>query len=569
MEFVSRIKGKRDIHTLTPEEFREKTKRAKAALERGKPDGKYTHQEFLRGKMMVRPFYDYDAKLNEAPDENDLERTKTDHRNRFAHAVGKLHPSSRVLYAQRHGWVEKDGEKKYKISYRAFVCDAVMVLTDIPVHARHVLGKEDLEYLDLSVYKEKQQLLGVIYGCKDIDVIKRYLVPLDENEDPCEYLAQHVGKDAKEVTVTAEMKRTRERKNGGAKSGEKTSGKPSETAGKRTLTREDCSEALGEASAFYGARYRMQEDLQTVIVDKDKKCLIFSTKERWCYIRQRRHEGNNPYIMVTERGSRFQCPDEECLAKGKLPYIPLAENPKSIQLLFTEQAMAGEEDAPTVAEAKEECKRNISDNFKFQKDQLSPWRNTGKEDKRGPRFVTELPGYACHACGECSTVAEHSLRGLRLWCSACDKEWPTTGHIPAGEKEHPKLYAVLNNWNVQQNFVVVNNYGAEADEPVAYEDDGLRLFEDEEVNGCLVRALQGTDASLSEFVFTLFKDSFHCAKSGSRGTDGMWFQFRDHHWVDKAELDLRGLLASEDKFLRYFRGALRFYEREQIQTEAT
>ncbi|KAJ3027985.1 hypothetical protein HDV00_010710 [Rhizophlyctis rosea] len=563
MKFVSRIKGNRDIHVLTQEEFRAQADKAKVALKQGKPDPKYTLQEWFQEDALVRPFYDWDAKYKEKPE--DLEAKKKEEGNKFAATVGELHPGCKVIYAQRHGQLDEGG---YKISLRAFVCDAVMVVTDIPLHVRRVIKmgpKQVHERLDLSVYKGKEQLLGVLYGTKDINHIKRYLVPLPEHEseDPCEFLAQNVHADAKRVTVAAgaATKGQKQKKNkvGGKKhkkieksgvQGASTTG-DGDHEGRRTLTRADVSEALDAASDFFGEKYRMQETLQTVIVDPSTGSLTFPTEKKWCCIRRGTHQSNNPYITVTERGARFKCLDEECAAKEQQPHIPLAQLPMSVRELFQVQIVATDKDHEAVGEAREICKRTIVELYADEKvEDLSPCKAVDEEGKPLAKFITDLRQLRCHYCKELMVTAEHSLQGMY----------------------HPKLFVVLNNWNLQQNVSVVvhNNYGALSEDPITdYEQDGVRVFEDDDLNACFVRALQGTDASLSELVFALFKDSFHCAKNGSKGTEGLWYQYLEHHWAGRAELDLRACLASKELFLKYFRRALQHYEQNQIQTEET
>jgi len=581
-KFVSRIKGARDVHERTASEF------AKLVREKRETPG-FTLQEYLKPekgmRMDVRPFYDWDAKYEETPKDLDAEKKKQS--RDFAETVSQLHPGARVLYAQRHGHLDNGGKYTYKISYRAFLPDLVMKITDIPLHVRRVLGlgpKETHAHLDLSVYKDKEQLLGVIYGTKDIDKVKRYLIPLGGPEgpplrvddvDPGDYLVQNVSKDAAVVVVpTAAKGKSRPKKEATGGKGEDTAGAAGSN-GSRRLTRSDFPEAMDAAGDFFGERYRLQEVFTYVIVDPAAGSLTFPTMKKWCFIRKGSHGSNNPYVTVTERGARYKCPDEECKTKGDQPHIPLQQLPQSIRDLFHSQIIAQSEDQTAIREAKEECKTSIVDNFRrYDRNALSPWKCAGEEDGRGPRFVTELPLETCQWCKEDATVAEHTLGGLRLRCTRCGKEWPTTGPIPAEQKDHPKLFAVLTQLNVQQNLSVVvnNNYAAPSDDPIplsAYEEDGLRILEDDTLNACFIRALQGTDASLSELVFHLFKDTFHCAKAGAKGTEGMWFQYMDHHWVDKAELDLKNFLGSEDKFLKHFRRALQFYERDSVQTEDT
>lgn len=599
--FVSRIKGTRNIEQMSADGF------AVLVDKCGKTPG-FTYQEYLKPEggreILVRPFYDWDAKYVDKP--ADLEAHEKKHANEFARTVARLHPGSRVIYAKRHGDLDVTTRKKkgmendspqfkYKISYRAFVVDAVMNLTDIPTHVRTTLGldaKATHENLDLSVYKSREQLLAVLYGTKDTDVIKRYLVPIrdpleadgDTSElpkeavDVREYLVQNVTEGAKMVTVAAGAVGRGQKTKGNGKKGKAEPTKESNDAhglgGRSILTRANYAAALDAASDYFGEKYRMQEALQSVIVDPSTRSLTFPTEKKWCFIRRNTHQSNNPYIIVTERGARFKCPDEECAVKEKQPHIPLAQLPVSVRDLFQAHIVVADKDHETVGEAREICKRTIVDLYSDEKvEDLSPCKALDDEGRPLAKFITDLSQQRCHYCKELMVAAEHSLQGICLRCKQCGKKWPKKGFITAlNEEEHPKLFVVLNNWNLQQNVSVVvnNNYGTVSEEPLTeFQEDGLRVFEDDNRNACFLRALQGTDSGLSGLVFELFRDSFHCSQAGNKGTDGMWFEFREHHWVDKAELYLRKNLSSDELFIKYFRHALHFYERDSVQTEET
>lgn len=222
LSFVPRIKGARK-HALfegikwTPMEFARE-----ALLRKKEPSAAFTMQEHFTGDTWVHPYYDWDFKVSSSmraltnEEKEALEEVKEAHLTRFKETVEKLHPptetstehpGTRILYASRHGPVEdaspnpKGGNSSisiFKISYRAFVLGVKMQAKDIPSRARQILNlgpKEVPECLDLSVYKAKEQLLGVIYGCKDTDKVKRYLTPLDESVALEDYLVQNVRDD--------------------------------------------------------------------------------------------------------------------------------------------------------------------------------------------------------------------------------------------------------------------------------------------------------------------------------------------------------------------------------------
>jgi len=216
--------------------------------------------------------------------------------------------------------------------------------------------------------------------------------------------------------------------------------------------------------------------------------------------------------------------------------------------------------------AKDECKRNIVDHFPMEDEvDVTPHQD----------MMTALAKYQqCTRCGGKRMQFEHSLRGWNLRCMECQEPWPRRP-VQLLESDFPKLFTVLHQLNlsigtVNINNTQVNNYITNVDEPFVgtYDEDGLVVFEDAGRNAEFLTALRGTDAPLSRFIFAMFRDEFHCCKSGAKGVDGLWYQFRDHHWMPKAELTLRTRLGGEE-FLKYFRRALQFYERECIQTEDT
>ena len=63
MSFVSKIRGTRDVHQLNADEFRAKALQARDA-DGGDPS--FTLQERFDGDTIVKPYYDWDSKYEEA-----------------------------------------------------------------------------------------------------------------------------------------------------------------------------------------------------------------------------------------------------------------------------------------------------------------------------------------------------------------------------------------------------------------------------------------------------------------------------------------------------------------------
>ena len=582
MHFVSRIRGSRDVHELSVVDFNQLVRTRKGSAG-------FTLQEHFNGGTNVVPYFDWDAKYPSEPTADEVAKQFSDFKGCLSLVCG-FQPGDlgkEPLFASRHGTIVKDSGVQWKVSFRAWLPEFRCLVTDIPILARAALSKDptrDFTSLDLSVYKAREQLLGCVGGCKDIDKEKRFLVPIDiegnlipwEKVQPADYLAQNVRPEARDIPrdhlqgswilPSAKKKRSGKGKasaQGGAVDDDEGKGGDGKDE-KEVFTATSSAEAkaaLAASSDFFGFRFRMQEELEKITVNRTERWLILPTKAHWCYISKKTHAGNNPYICITEAGARFKCPDDLC-RDTDLPHIPLAELPAPLRDFFM-QTCFDHVDSDLMSEAKIECKRNIMENFPME---------DGEDTSPLNDMLTTIAKH--QKCGKCRSMKmrfEHSLKGWHLRCTECGNPWPTHP-ITLPQSHFPSLIAVLTQLNVSiGNLTVNNNYGATVDEPFVgtYEADGLLIFDDPEMNAVFLTALQGTDAALSELVFMLFREEFHCCKSGAKGTEGAWYQYKLHRWVPKAELTLRKLLGKEHAFLKYFRAALNYYERECVQTEET
>lgn len=92
------------------------------------------------------------------------------------------------VVATRHGFCAAHGQ--HKLSFRPFVQGMVIRYTDIP----HVIKSVDqADYWDMSVYKQSEQLLATILGCKGrIGGVHdpRVLLPDPQHPDPMMYIVQ-------------------------------------------------------------------------------------------------------------------------------------------------------------------------------------------------------------------------------------------------------------------------------------------------------------------------------------------------------------------------------------------
>lgn len=584
MQFVPLIRGKRTIQEMTASDF--------AQLAQGyrkNPDPTFTLQEYFKGETLVHPYYDYDRKYKDEP--NDVAGEQETHLESFKAIVQLLHPGKDVVYAQRHGVIgdpaDASRKDKYKISYRAWVQGVKIVVTDIPLHVRSVLGmtaKAVHETLDLSVYKGKEQLLGVVYGCKDIDVVKRFLVPLDKTEPLTKFLAQNIDPDGEEDKILkpeGPMEKAIQ-----AASGKKgTRGRPkkdrgvcNEVAAAPAVTENSHGDAnilqgptyapcFREASKFFQKKFIMQESLTKAKVEQNGVgvpcALIFPTTRKWCYIGhmlddgKQEHASNNPYISVTSSGARFKCPDEEHKEKGKdIPPIAFDELPESLQNLFNKKIFGERVAQEKMTDAMVECRNLIQVNHPDETD-LEPIQHL-------EGLVTKAMKTLCYKCGSLVEFS-HMSNG---WCSrclnvSCGNQYPDE-RIPINAQRYPKLMGALQSLQVlvvNGDINVTNNFlSNEVDFYADYNNDEIKLFDDPVANNLFIGSLQGTDTMLSRFATYHFKDVFHCTDTDR------WFSYEGHCWHEVSSKYFKEAMG-KDSFLQPYRQVVIHFECHPLQTD--
>ena len=581
MYFVSRIKGVRDRHEISADEFRSMTGKARAAFEAGKPNREYTLQEHICGGQ-VKAFYDWDAKYGEPP--KNLEAEKRAHLRNLENIVEKIHPDKidSIVYAQRHGPLDGGG---WKISYRAFVPGTRIDIQDIPKLVRRTLSfgeKETHPHLDLSVYKVKEQLVGVIYGTKDTDVEKRYLIPLDVNQDPCNFLAQYTLPDDDVITVPDITQEGGIQAEGGITdpAGKRKRGRPRKSerpassirgdiiTSKAVLSGPNYRTALEEASEVFGIRFRLQEDFTAFHVEHAAKRLRLVTEGTWCAIRKGKHKGNHQYISIhQDEGAQFHCHDTDCKAINRktrpdlrIPWKDLPDSTRcTYESAFSEPEGLDEDiDAGLLALAKSECQLNIQENWP---------RETDLDIQRKQSVLTACARHeVCQTCGKLTNF-EQSLEGLRMRCGGCGSLWPRRGYLPLSVGDFPSLHQVLNIINVGMlvsgdvNITNIYNNETALEFNADFTEDGLVAFDDPKANTLFLRSLQGTDMTMSRFASYHFRDKIHCTNMKK------WYAFRGHCWSDAAaDLAYKEMLG-EDDFLQAYRRAALYYETEVVHTD--
>ncbi|KAJ3050605.1 hypothetical protein HK097_008410, partial [Rhizophlyctis rosea] len=178
-------------------------------------------EKFCGGDYVV-PYLDFDKTLNSEADPG--EDVKSNFMKEVVDTASALFPDAapgNIGLAARHGLKWRKGDRKqgtvdgwrYYLSGRAYIRGFKIRVRDIPIYIRKQSGlaaKEMHPSVDLSVYKEKEQLLACVGSCKDVDTTDidhppRYLTPLgahDGKDWPIEdYLVQHFHGDEVEVKV--------------------------------------------------------------------------------------------------------------------------------------------------------------------------------------------------------------------------------------------------------------------------------------------------------------------------------------------------------------------------------
>lgn len=183
MKFVTSLQGDRNICDWTLEEFKQRLNAA--------TPGNFTVYEYLTSDMIVKPYFDYDRKL-------DKYQNPELHVEQFVGNIAELFASDprfstdSIALAQRHRHI---GDK-YKISLRAYVQGYKVTPEGLKdVVQSHGLDKD----FDVSVYSKKRKL-GVLGGNKTADD-RTPLTALTHEDDPSAFLAQYLRGDEQELCI--------------------------------------------------------------------------------------------------------------------------------------------------------------------------------------------------------------------------------------------------------------------------------------------------------------------------------------------------------------------------------
>lgn len=474
----------------------------------------FTMQEYLKGDTLVHPYYDFDDKHDVEPTDEAKDALLVE----FKGLVQTLHPGCNIVYAQRNGPIAGG---KYKVSYRAWVLGVKIAVGDIPRHVRAIMCTQGLPpRLDLSVYKAKEQLLGVIHGCKDIDVVKRYLKPLDESISLESFLAQNVKEDDKMLAVGGDKKRTnstlasavpsavkRSKKAGNVDpttaSSSSSSSAPSDGGSASAPTSwaavpGDHQEILRLASDFFGEKYRMRENLTKILINDDNTCILFPTVETWCYIKKSSHASNHQSVAMSSTGCRFKCTDIECQNAQGAPdtLILFRDLPVALRDFFESLVRPAEPVDDTIMEAaKEDCQKHIVANYPQERNlDITPVAQT---------LIAMARFTKCANC-QSTTRFRHTYEGLSVHCERCIWQFPGNGSVISPPQEmYPKLYQMFKIIVNTTNNITNINISGEADLLDGHFNDIQPIFEDQELNQKMFQSFTGHSFDLGRVIHHL------------------------------------------------------------------
>ena len=110
-----------------------------------------------------------------------------------------------IAVAQRHRWVIKNGNKRFKVSYRFWITRYAIRYTHIPYFMKTIgLGVVpiiDVSF-DMKVYNNNNQLLGCVLNCKDKDDLGYPLKPITKHS-VCDFIAQHLTGEERTIDMSS------------------------------------------------------------------------------------------------------------------------------------------------------------------------------------------------------------------------------------------------------------------------------------------------------------------------------------------------------------------------------
>lgn len=152
-----------------------------------------TWHECLIGDGYTKPYFDAEQYLDEEPSQYKINAMLGGCKmeiQRFFDS-DEFDMERHIAVCSRHRWVEKDGEKKFKVSFHLFITCFKVKWTEIPLMLKefnhNVIPNWDVGF-DKQVY-HKSQLLGCIGCCKDGEP-DYPMVRVDDKPFDC-YIAQY------------------------------------------------------------------------------------------------------------------------------------------------------------------------------------------------------------------------------------------------------------------------------------------------------------------------------------------------------------------------------------------
>ncbi|CAL8465956.1 g5492 [Coccomyxa elongata] len=165
--------------------------------------------EALLPNTRAKPYFDFEMYLDEEADTRQILQQQV-----LPPILRSLEAEAEdVRLASRHGWVKKDGRRKFKVSFRVFIQGKWLPVQNMNT----IIGRPEFadRAWDKTVYpKQGERMMAVVGGVKGKNGDVRVLEPVKEGYAYHEYLIQGLDGNEEEMDVLPPKNVTKVPKNG-------------------------------------------------------------------------------------------------------------------------------------------------------------------------------------------------------------------------------------------------------------------------------------------------------------------------------------------------------------------
>ncbi|KAI8826295.1 uncharacterized protein EV422DRAFT_601352 [Fimicolochytrium jonesii] len=317
------------------------------------------------------------------------------------------------------------------------------------------------------------------------------------------------------------------------------------------------SAVLGKATSFFSSQYGLTEQFHSIIVQRAKKALIFSTKSRRCYIKGDTHGSNNPYIVISSYGCRFKCPSFEC-SKVPTRSIPLCDLPEELSEAYTKVFHVESSDKGRKAFAsgvRALAKTLPSMNLKFKPAEVRKsgvgWVCVLQENTHCPSHQKE------HDRPENYLIANSN--GCFVGCRQDPALFFPSG--ASGLQLPSSVTNVLFQYVDKRTFIVDSGTLAGNTPFIDEIKDETQHFEDAEANRLFKSTFRGTHSAYAKYLYHSKGALFIC----NRERQAAWHVFNCHRWkYDPGAAYLMRYLSSDENLEPYLRARKLYSQGDEV-----